>query len=202
MCGNNMSAPLPAIIPAARKATAAVIFLHGLGDTGSSTKDELQKLWRSYSTGSSWKGKVGQLLNTRVQPNPPPQSARDRLHCIPKGKWGTCRKNTSAACAHGGPGGKEPKPPTKSQTGTGASCQQPWERAACRAAPPAPGKPSDDCSPLQNPDCSHNQLGYFQPSSQHLGSQRSGPFITDGIPGGLQGKASSLLAGSGWLPSV
>lgn len=27
-----------------------------------------------------------QLLNTRVQPNPPPQSARDRLHCIPKGK--------------------------------------------------------------------------------------------------------------------
>nr|XP_044622520.1 uncharacterized protein LOC123284087 [Equus asinus] len=34
MCGNNMSAPLPAIIPAARKATAAVIFLHGLGDTG------------------------------------------------------------------------------------------------------------------------------------------------------------------------
>ncbi|XP_046504885.1 uncharacterized protein LOC124231926 isoform X4 [Equus quagga] len=92
MCGNNMSAPLPAIIPAARKATAAVsggsrgsegtlgpllttapraglasrtawrpvIFLHGLGDTGSSTKDELQKLWRSYSTVSSWKGKVGQ----------------------------------------------------------------------------------------------------------------------------------------------
>ncbi|XP_046504883.1 uncharacterized protein LOC124231926 isoform X2 [Equus quagga] len=149
MCGNNMSAPLPAIIPAARKATAAVIFLHGLGDTGSSTKDELQKLWRSYSTVSSWKGKVGQLLNTRVQPNPPPQSARDRLHCIPKGKWGTCRKNTSAACAHGGPGGKEPKPPTKSQTGTGASCQQPWERAACRAAPPAPGKPSDDCSPYK-----------------------------------------------------
>uniref|UniRef100_A0A8C6E5T0 Acyl-protein thioesterase 1 n=1 Tax=Moschus moschiferus TaxID=68415 RepID=A0A8C6E5T0_MOSMO len=34
MCGNNMSAPLPAIVPAARKATAAVIFLHGLGDTG------------------------------------------------------------------------------------------------------------------------------------------------------------------------
>ncbi|KAK1172809.1 acyl-protein thioesterase 1-like isoform X2 [Acipenser oxyrinchus oxyrinchus] len=31
-----MSAPLPAIIPAARKATAAVIFLHGLGDTGHS----------------------------------------------------------------------------------------------------------------------------------------------------------------------
>ncbi|KAA8580640.1 hypothetical protein FQN60_013598 [Etheostoma spectabile] len=29
-----MSAPLPAIVPAARKATAAVIFLHGLGDTG------------------------------------------------------------------------------------------------------------------------------------------------------------------------
>lgn len=29
-----MSVPLPAIIPAARKATAAVIFLHGLGDTG------------------------------------------------------------------------------------------------------------------------------------------------------------------------
>ncbi|KAJ7338823.1 hypothetical protein JRQ81_012725 [Phrynocephalus forsythii] len=34
MCGNIMSAPLPAIIPAARKATAAVIFLHGLGDSG------------------------------------------------------------------------------------------------------------------------------------------------------------------------
>ncbi|XP_012676794.1 acyl-protein thioesterase 1 [Clupea harengus] len=34
MCGNNMSAPLPAIVPAARKASAAVIFLHGLGDTG------------------------------------------------------------------------------------------------------------------------------------------------------------------------
>uniref|UniRef100_A0A3P9HKD9 Acyl-protein thioesterase 1 n=1 Tax=Oryzias latipes TaxID=8090 RepID=A0A3P9HKD9_ORYLA len=34
MCGNNMSAPLPAIVPAARKATAAVVFLHGLGDTG------------------------------------------------------------------------------------------------------------------------------------------------------------------------
>uniref|UniRef100_A0A8C5WZ32 Acyl-protein thioesterase 1 n=1 Tax=Laticauda laticaudata TaxID=8630 RepID=A0A8C5WZ32_LATLA len=34
MCGNTMSAPLPAIVPAAKKATAAVIFLHGLGDTG------------------------------------------------------------------------------------------------------------------------------------------------------------------------
>uniref|UniRef100_A0A8C9LW85 Acyl-protein thioesterase 1 n=1 Tax=Piliocolobus tephrosceles TaxID=591936 RepID=A0A8C9LW85_9PRIM len=34
MCGNTMSTPLPAIVPAARKATAAVIFLHGLGDTG------------------------------------------------------------------------------------------------------------------------------------------------------------------------
>ncbi|XP_072426648.1 acyl-protein thioesterase 1 isoform X1 [Chiloscyllium punctatum] len=34
MCGNNMSAPVPAIVPAAKKATAAVIFLHGLGDTG------------------------------------------------------------------------------------------------------------------------------------------------------------------------
>ncbi|XP_065117863.1 acyl-protein thioesterase 1 isoform X1 [Paramisgurnus dabryanus] len=34
MCGNNMSVPLPAIVPAARKATAAVIFLHGLGDSG------------------------------------------------------------------------------------------------------------------------------------------------------------------------
>ncbi|KAM6976612.1 LOW QUALITY PROTEIN: acyl-protein thioesterase 1 [Aplochiton taeniatus] len=32
MCGSSMS--LPAIVPAARKATAAVIFLHGLGDTG------------------------------------------------------------------------------------------------------------------------------------------------------------------------
>ncbi len=27
MCGNNMSAPLPAIVPAARKATAAVSYL-------------------------------------------------------------------------------------------------------------------------------------------------------------------------------
>uniref|UniRef100_A0A8C7FSK5 Acyl-protein thioesterase 1 n=1 Tax=Oncorhynchus kisutch TaxID=8019 RepID=A0A8C7FSK5_ONCKI len=34
MCGNNMSLPLPAIVPAALKDTAAVIFLHGLGDTG------------------------------------------------------------------------------------------------------------------------------------------------------------------------
>ncbi|XP_073692668.1 acyl-protein thioesterase 1 [Garra rufa] len=34
MCGNIMSAPLPAIVPAACRATAAVIFLHGLGDTG------------------------------------------------------------------------------------------------------------------------------------------------------------------------
>ncbi|CAL8293647.1 unnamed protein product [Lota lota] len=34
MCGNSMSVPLPAVVPAARKATAAVIFLHGLGDTG------------------------------------------------------------------------------------------------------------------------------------------------------------------------
>ncbi|XP_062335525.1 acyl-protein thioesterase 1 isoform X1 [Osmerus eperlanus] len=34
MCGNNMSVPLPAFVPALRKATAAVIFLHGLGDTG------------------------------------------------------------------------------------------------------------------------------------------------------------------------
>ncbi|KAK2117178.1 acyl-protein thioesterase [Saguinus oedipus] len=34
MCGNNMSAQLPAVVPAARKATAMVIFLHGLGDTG------------------------------------------------------------------------------------------------------------------------------------------------------------------------
>lgn len=34
MRGTIMSLPLPAIVPAARKATAAVIFLHGLGDTG------------------------------------------------------------------------------------------------------------------------------------------------------------------------
>uniref|UniRef100_A0A2K6M5J8 Acyl-protein thioesterase 1 n=1 Tax=Rhinopithecus bieti TaxID=61621 RepID=A0A2K6M5J8_RHIBE len=34
MCGNNTSTPLPAIAPAARKVTAAVICLHGLGDTG------------------------------------------------------------------------------------------------------------------------------------------------------------------------
>ncbi|CAG10223.1 unnamed protein product, partial [Tetraodon nigroviridis] len=39
MCGNSMSAPLPAIVPAARRATAAVIFLHGLGDTGHSWAD-------------------------------------------------------------------------------------------------------------------------------------------------------------------
>ncbi|XP_058286479.1 acyl-protein thioesterase 1 [Hylobates moloch] len=31
---NNMSTPLPAIVPATQKATAVVIFLHGLGDTG------------------------------------------------------------------------------------------------------------------------------------------------------------------------
>ncbi|XP_010830856.1 PREDICTED: acyl-protein thioesterase 1-like isoform X2 [Bison bison bison] len=34
MYDNNMSALLPAIVPAILKATAAVIFLHGLGDTG------------------------------------------------------------------------------------------------------------------------------------------------------------------------
>ncbi|XP_006874611.1 PREDICTED: acyl-protein thioesterase 1-like isoform X1 [Chrysochloris asiatica] len=34
MCGNNMSAPLPTIVPAAQKVSAVVIFLHGLGDTG------------------------------------------------------------------------------------------------------------------------------------------------------------------------
>ncbi|XP_072590827.1 acyl-protein thioesterase 1 isoform X1 [Vulpes vulpes] len=34
MCGSSMSVPLPATVPAIRKATAAVIFLHGLGDTG------------------------------------------------------------------------------------------------------------------------------------------------------------------------
>ncbi|KAL6094293.1 hypothetical protein STEG23_014287 [Scotinomys teguina] len=35
MCDNNTSAPLSVVVvPAARKATAAVIFLHGLGDTG------------------------------------------------------------------------------------------------------------------------------------------------------------------------
>ncbi|EGV92773.1 Acyl-protein thioesterase 1 [Cricetulus griseus] len=34
MCGNNMFAPLPAVVPAARKATATVIFLLGLVDTG------------------------------------------------------------------------------------------------------------------------------------------------------------------------
>ncbi|XP_069777594.1 acyl-protein thioesterase 1-like isoform X2 [Narcine bancroftii] len=39
MCGNNMSSP--AIIPAVRKATAAVIFLHGLGDTGFSWAEAL-----------------------------------------------------------------------------------------------------------------------------------------------------------------
>uniref|UniRef100_A0A8C5NZC5 Acyl-protein thioesterase 1 n=1 Tax=Jaculus jaculus TaxID=51337 RepID=A0A8C5NZC5_JACJA len=33
MCGSTTSAPLPVVVPAARKATAAVIFLHGLGDT-------------------------------------------------------------------------------------------------------------------------------------------------------------------------
>ncbi|KAM9332278.1 acyl-protein thioesterase 1 [Pholidichthys leucotaenia] len=45
MCGNNMSAPLPAaIVPAARKATAAVIFLHGLGDTGQSWADAFRAI--------------------------------------------------------------------------------------------------------------------------------------------------------------
>ncbi|XP_010630729.1 acyl-protein thioesterase 1-like [Fukomys damarensis] len=34
MCGNNVSSPMPAVVPASQKATAAVIFLHGLGDTG------------------------------------------------------------------------------------------------------------------------------------------------------------------------
>uniref|UniRef100_A0A8C9GFP0 Uncharacterized protein n=1 Tax=Piliocolobus tephrosceles TaxID=591936 RepID=A0A8C9GFP0_9PRIM len=34
MCGNNMSTPLPAVMPAAWKAITAVVFLHGLGDTG------------------------------------------------------------------------------------------------------------------------------------------------------------------------
>ncbi|XP_077015416.1 acyl-protein thioesterase 1-like isoform X1 [Tamandua tetradactyla] len=33
MCGNDRSAPPPAAVPAARKATAAVIFLHSLRDT-------------------------------------------------------------------------------------------------------------------------------------------------------------------------
>ncbi|XP_043921446.1 acyl-protein thioesterase 1 [Protopterus annectens] len=42
MCGNNMSVPLPAIIPAAKKATAAVIFLHGLGDTGHGWAEALE----------------------------------------------------------------------------------------------------------------------------------------------------------------
>ncbi|XP_072307123.1 acyl-protein thioesterase 1 [Eucyclogobius newberryi] len=45
MCGNNMSAPLSAaIVPAARKATAAVIFLHGLGDSGHGWADALEGL--------------------------------------------------------------------------------------------------------------------------------------------------------------
>ncbi|XP_074088994.1 acyl-protein thioesterase 1-like [Macrotis lagotis] len=34
MCGNNMLAPLPTIVPAARKSSSMVIFLHGFGDTG------------------------------------------------------------------------------------------------------------------------------------------------------------------------
>uniref|UniRef100_A0A8C5KQT8 Acyl-protein thioesterase 1 n=1 Tax=Jaculus jaculus TaxID=51337 RepID=A0A8C5KQT8_JACJA len=33
-CGNTMSAPLPVVVPTAHKATAVVIFLHGLADTG------------------------------------------------------------------------------------------------------------------------------------------------------------------------
>uniref|UniRef100_A0A8C4NJU0 Acyl-protein thioesterase 1 n=1 Tax=Eptatretus burgeri TaxID=7764 RepID=A0A8C4NJU0_EPTBU len=41
MCGNNMSAPIPAVVAAGRKATAAVIFLHGLGDTGHSWAEAL-----------------------------------------------------------------------------------------------------------------------------------------------------------------
>nr|XP_055174289.1 acyl-protein thioesterase 1 isoform X2 [Nyctereutes procyonoides] len=34
MCGNSTSVLLPATVPAIRRATAAVIFLHGYGDTG------------------------------------------------------------------------------------------------------------------------------------------------------------------------
>nr|XP_058927012.1 acyl-protein thioesterase 1-like [Kogia breviceps] len=41
MCHNNMSALLPAIVAAIRKATAAVIFLHGLGDTGHGWAEDL-----------------------------------------------------------------------------------------------------------------------------------------------------------------
>ncbi|XP_017328297.1 acyl-protein thioesterase 1 isoform X3 [Ictalurus punctatus] len=48
MCGNNMSAPLPAIVPAARKATAAVIFLHGLGDTGHGWADAMAAIRTPY----------------------------------------------------------------------------------------------------------------------------------------------------------
>ncbi|CAK6438825.1 unnamed protein product [Pipistrellus nathusii] len=44
MCGNSMSASLPA----ARKATAAVIFLHGLGDTGHGWEEAFARIRRSH----------------------------------------------------------------------------------------------------------------------------------------------------------
>ncbi|XP_070248443.1 acyl-protein thioesterase 1 isoform X1 [Myotis yumanensis] len=44
MCGNNMSASAPA----ARKATAAVIFLHGLGDTGHGWEEAFARIRRSH----------------------------------------------------------------------------------------------------------------------------------------------------------
>lgn len=43
-----MSASLPAIVPAARKATAAVIFLHGLGDTGHGWAEAMAGIRTSY----------------------------------------------------------------------------------------------------------------------------------------------------------
>uniref|UniRef100_A0A2K5Q3S7 Acyl-protein thioesterase 1 n=1 Tax=Cebus imitator TaxID=2715852 RepID=A0A2K5Q3S7_CEBIM len=49
MRGNNMSAQLPAVVPATRKATAAVIFLHGLGDTGHGSAEDFAGIRSSHT---------------------------------------------------------------------------------------------------------------------------------------------------------
>uniref|UniRef100_A0A8D0G8M0 palmitoyl-protein hydrolase n=1 Tax=Sphenodon punctatus TaxID=8508 RepID=A0A8D0G8M0_SPHPU len=51
MCGNNMSVPLLAdavTVSGAERETAAVIFLHGLGDTGHSWADALSSIRLPY----------------------------------------------------------------------------------------------------------------------------------------------------------
>ncbi|XP_037687513.1 acyl-protein thioesterase 1-like [Choloepus didactylus] len=49
MCRKNMSAPLPAWVPATRKATVAVIFLHRLGDTGPGWAEAFRGIRSSHS---------------------------------------------------------------------------------------------------------------------------------------------------------